>query len=56
MVDDTARVMMDMRDARLGVVVWGVNTPEDVAHMARAGVDVIITDDPGMARTVIDQL
>jgi glycerophosphoryl diester phosphodiesterase len=56
MVDDTASVMTDMRDAHLGVVVWGVNTPEDVAQMARAGVNVIITDDPGMARTVIDQL
>jgi glycerophosphoryl diester phosphodiesterase len=36
--------------------VWGVNSPEDVALMATAGVDAIITDDPGMARTVIDQL
>ncbi|MCL1601430.1 MAG: glycerophosphodiester phosphodiesterase, partial [Actinomycetia bacterium] len=53
---DTASIMEALAEANLRVVVWGVNSPEDVASMATAGVDAIITDDPGMARTVIDQL
>ena len=53
---DTASIMEAFAEANLRVVVWGVNSPEDVALMAAAGVDAIITDDPGMARTVIDQL
>ena len=53
---DTASIMEALAEANLRVVVWGVNSPEDVALMAAAGVDAIITDDPGMARTVIDQL
>jgi len=39
--------------AGLAVVVWNANTPKDVEIVAEAGVDVIITDDPGMARAVI---
>ncbi|MCL1593842.1 MAG: glycerophosphodiester phosphodiesterase, partial [Actinomycetia bacterium] len=53
---DTASIMEALAEAKLRVVVWGVNSPEDVVSMATAGVDAIITDDPGMARTVIDQL
>jgi glycerophosphoryl diester phosphodiesterase len=53
---DTASIMEAFAEANLRAVVWGVNSPEDVALMATAGVDAIITDDPGMARTVIDQL
>jgi glycerophosphoryl diester phosphodiesterase len=53
---DTGRIMAELADANLGAVVWGVNSPEEVALMAIAGVAAIITDDPGMARTVIDQL
>ncbi len=53
---DTAAIMETLTEANLRVVVWGVNSPEDVALMATAGVDAIITDDPGMARTVIDHL
>ncbi len=40
----------------LAVVAWTVNTPQDVATMAEAGVDVIITDNPALARRVIDQM
>ena len=53
---DTASIMDALAEANLKAVVWGVNSPEDVASMATAGVEAIITDDPGMARTVIDQL
>jgi glycerophosphoryl diester phosphodiesterase len=43
---------------RLGqrVYVWTVNHPEDVTTCTRLGVDGIITDDPGMARTVVDEI
>lgn len=53
---DTAHIMERFADANLSAVVWGVNSPEDVVLMATAGVEAIITDNPGMARTVIDQL
>lgn len=39
--------------AGLSVVVWNANTPEDIEIAAAAGVDVIITDDPLMARAVV---
>lgn len=38
----------------LATVVWGVNAPSDVALMADAGVNGIITDDPAMARDIFD--
>ncbi len=44
-----------IHDAGLRSVVWGVNSPEDVARMAGVGVTAIITDDPGMARMIVDQ-
>jgi glycerophosphoryl diester phosphodiesterase len=44
-----------IHDAGFAVVVWNANTPEQVDAIATAGVDVIITDDPGMARSVLDQ-
>jgi len=53
---DTASTMKVFAEMNLKAVVWGVNSPEDVALMATAGVDAIITDDPGMARTAIDHL
>jgi glycerophosphoryl diester phosphodiesterase len=55
-VDDVARAMEAFKEANLDVVVWGVNSAEDVALMANAGANAIITDDPGMARSVIDQM
>lgn len=53
---DASGAMEKFTQANLRAVVWGVNTPEDVTLMAATGVDAIITDDPGMARGVIDQL
>ncbi len=38
----------------LAVNVWTVNEPEQVAELRRIGVDGVITDDPAMARRVID--
>ena len=34
--------------------VWTVNHPDDMALCVDLGVDGIITDDPGTARTVVD--
>ena len=53
--DDAVSVISDIREAGLHTVVWDVNTAADVALMVAAGVDVIITDNPGMAREVLDQ-
>jgi len=44
-----------IREADLAVVVWGANTTSDVHFVVEAGVDVLITDDPAMARRTIDQ-
>jgi len=50
----TASIGM-IHTAGLAAVVWWVNTPDQVRMMLDAGVDVIITDDPGMARRIVDQ-
>ncbi len=52
---DATAAMQMIHDAGLAAVVWGANTPDDVASLLGAGVDVIITDDPGMARRLVDQ-
>lgn len=52
---DAATSMRMIHDANLSAVVWGVNTPQDVAALLDVDVDVIITDDPRMARRVVDQ-
>ncbi len=44
-----------IKSAGLAIVVWGANTPDDVNLLLEAGVGVIITDDPTMARRTIDQ-
>ncbi len=41
--------------ADLAVNVWTVNDPDKVAELARIGVDGVITDDPAMARRVVDE-
>lgn len=43
------RSVAEVHDAGLAMVVWNVNTLDDVRAVAEAGVDVIITDDPAMA-------
>ncbi len=47
------RTVHQIHDAGLAAVVWNANTPEDVQSVASAGIDVIITDDPGMARRAL---
>ncbi|GMQ92719.1 MAG: glycerophosphodiester phosphodiesterase [Acidimicrobiia bacterium] len=54
--DDASAFTGEMNSKGLRTVVWVANSPHDVATLAEAGVDVIITDDPGMAREVVDQL
>lgn len=47
--------MTKIHEAGLAAVVWGANTPDEVQMLADAGVDVIITDDPLMARRSMAQ-
>ena len=54
--DDAAALMARIREMGLHTVVWDVHTPEEVASLATAGADAIITDDPAMAREVLDHL
>ncbi len=54
-VPDAVSSMRMIHDAGLSAVVWGANTSQDVATLLGADVDVIITDDPAMARRVVDQ-
>jgi glycerophosphoryl diester phosphodiesterase len=43
------------RRAGKPVFVWTVNTPVDVSRMASLGVAGIITDEPAMARSVLEE-
>jgi len=52
---DAAPGIQMVHDAGLAAVVWGADTPDDVTTLLGAGVDVIITDDPAMARQLVDQ-
>ena len=49
----TQRLLERAKAAGLRVVPWTVNAPADIARMARWGVDGIITDDPLVARAVL---
>jgi glycerophosphoryl diester phosphodiesterase len=54
--DDAVDLIAELSLAGLRTVVWDVNTAEEVASVAVAGADVIITDNPSMAREIVDQL
>ena len=41
--------------AGIGVNVWTVNRPEDMRRLFRMGIDGIITDDPHLARQVMEE-
>ena len=56
LAEDAAAKVSEIHDAGLKVIVWRVNTPQDIAMLLSAGVDGVITDDPGRARRMIDQL
>lgn len=51
-----AAVMDQARELGLEVNVWTVNEPADVARMVDLGVRSIITDDPALARTVLEDV
>jgi glycerophosphoryl diester phosphodiesterase len=53
--DDATGVMEEIRSAQLAAVVWRVDKPSEITAMAEAEVDVIITDDPGMAQEIVRQ-
>ena len=52
--DDPGATLGAIRAAGLASVVWNANTPDEVGVVVAAGVDIVITDDPAMARSVID--
>jgi glycerophosphoryl diester phosphodiesterase len=54
--EDPLVAISSIREAGLETIVWRIETPEDVAMLFNIGVDGVITDDPAMARRVIDQL
>jgi glycerophosphoryl diester phosphodiesterase len=54
--EDPLGAISSIREAGLETIVWRIETPEDVAMLLDIGVDGVITDDPAMARRVIDQL
>lgn len=47
------RMVSAAHEAGLGVATWTVNTDRHVASMARAGVDMIVGDDPGAIRRAL---
>ena len=50
---DPNRAVANARRSGLAVVVWDANARVEIEVAAAAGVDVIITDDPAMARAVV---
>lgn len=55
MREHASELMEEIKRTALAAVVWGVNTPDEVASMAAVGADVIITDNPSVAREIVDQ-
>ena len=53
---DPIAAISSIHEAGLRTIVWKVNAPEDIAMLLNAGADGVITDDPALARGVIDQL
>ncbi|RXG91382.1 glycerophosphodiester phosphodiesterase [Bradyrhizobium zhanjiangense] len=50
--DVTAALISEARGLGLGVVVWTVNKPDDMARMIELGVDGIISDRPDLLRQI----
>jgi glycerophosphoryl diester phosphodiesterase len=46
----TPAMVQQIRDAGLGVYVWTVDKPEDIARFKELGVDGITTNDPVVVR------
>jgi glycerophosphoryl diester phosphodiesterase len=51
----TARTVRNANDAGKTVYAWTVNDPLGIARMLWIGVDGLITDDPALARTVLEE-
>jgi glycerophosphoryl diester phosphodiesterase len=51
----SARLIRDARAAGKEVYVWTVNDPLSMSHMASLGVSGLITDEPALAREVLEQ-
>ncbi|TWT74420.1 Glycerophosphoryl diester phosphodiesterase [Posidoniimonas polymericola] len=51
----TRRVVRTAHRSGLGVYVWTVNDPVTMSRMIGRGVDGLITDDPSLARAVIER-
>jgi glycerophosphoryl diester phosphodiesterase len=56
LTSDPAAKIESIHQAGLKTIVWKVNEPQDIAMLFHAGADGVITDDPALARMVIDQL
>ncbi len=54
-VPEAERLVAVARAARLGVIVWTADDPNDIAVLAAAGVDGIISNDPGATLRVMAQ-
>ncbi len=52
-VPEAARLVTTARAAGLGIIVWTADDPADIAILAAAGVDGIISNDPGATLRVI---
>jgi glycerophosphoryl diester phosphodiesterase len=50
--DVTPALVAEAHDAKLAVVVWTVNKPDDMVHLIDMGVDGIISDRPDLLRKV----
>ena len=51
--DVTVGLIEEAHALGLAVLVWTVNDAEAIRHLARAGIDGLITDRPDIARTVL---
>lgn len=49
-------VVRRARALGLGLAVWTVDDDREMARLARAGVDALITDLPGLARRIVDRV
>lgn len=50
---DPGGIVDSIHAAGLAVVVWNANTASEIEVASEAGVDVIITDDPGLGRSIL---
>lgn len=50
---DPDGIVASIHTAGLAVVVWNANTASEIEAAKHAGVDVIITDDPGLGRSIV---